>query len=223
MRAFIQNLSGRAEFVLVTALCFSLFFVASSYGVPGGVREVELSTARAVRGILIELGLLLGAAAVLRVRGWDADRLGLRFSARAAAAGVPLFVLYLLLYWVTATLVLLIWPAARDVWTIRFTVSAPLPLLFTVIVLNSLFEELAVTAYVIAALEREGAVMAITASTLLRFAYHLYQGPLASLSVLPLGLVFAAMFWRWRNVWPLAVAHAIAGVLAFSLNPERPV
>jgi membrane protease YdiL (CAAX protease family) len=54
----------------------------------------------------------------------------------------------------------------------------------------------------------------------LRFAYHLYQGPLASISILPLGFVFAAMFWRWRNIWPLVVAHTIANVVSLLVTPR---
>ncbi len=89
------------------------------------------------------------------------------------------------------------------------------------IAINSIFEEITVTAYVIEALKGDGAGLAITASTLLRFSYHLYQGPLASLSIVPLGLLFATMFWRWRNLWPLIVAHTIANVVFFLLNPQR--
>jgi hypothetical protein len=29
------------------------------------------------------------------------------------------------------------------------------------------------------------------------------------------------MFWRWRNLWPLIVAHTIANVVFFLLNPQR--
>ena len=33
----------------------------------------------------------------------------------------------------------------------------------------------------------------------------------------PLGLLFGAVFWRWRNLWPLIVAHTIANLIAFLL------
>jgi membrane protease YdiL (CAAX protease family) len=42
----------------------------------------------------------------------------------------------------------------------------------------------------------------------------------AALTILPLGLVFAMVYWRWRLVWPLIVAH---GVMDFmGLMPEVP-
>lgn len=221
MRDLIRRLSDRSELLLVTAIAFSFFTVSSAWTLLSGVREVDLSTALVLRAIGIQLLILLAAGAILRARGWTLDRLGLRFSWKAALAGVPFFILYLLLYWITATVVLLLWPAAREVWVFRYTVSAPFWLLLAMLVVNSFFEEVMVTGYVISALSREGAALAITASTLLRFAYHLYQGPLASISIIPLGLAFGAMFWRGRNLWPLIVAHTIANVLAFALNPER--
>lgn len=221
MRDLIRRLSDRSELVLVSAIAFSIVTVSSAWMLLSGVRQVDLSTARVLRGIVIELLILGLVAAILRARGWTLDRLGLRFSWKAALAGVPFFILYLLLYWITATVVLLVWPAAREVWVFRYTVSAPFWLLLAMLVVNSFFEEILVTGYVITALSRNGAALAITASTLLRFAYHLYQGPLASISVIPLGLAFGAMFWRGRNLWPLIVAHTIANVVAFALNPER--
>lgn len=221
LRDLIRRLSDRSELLLVTALSFTIFTISSAWVLLSGLRQVDLSTARVLRGIVIELLILLLVAAILRARGWTLDRLGLRFSWKATLAGVPFFILYLLLYWITATVVLLLWPAARELWVFRYSVSAPFWLLLVMLVVNAFFEEVVVTGYVVTALSRQGAALAITASALLRFAYHLYQGPLASISVIPVGLAFAAMFWRGRNLWPLIVAHAIASVVAFALNPER--
>jgi membrane protease YdiL (CAAX protease family) len=85
-------------------------------------------------------------------------------------------------------------------------------------VINAVFEELTVTAYVIESMASGGAGPAIAASTLLRFSYYLWQGPLASLSMVPLGLLFGMMYWRRRNVWPLIVAHTIANAVVFALH-----
>ncbi|HEX6086151.1 MAG TPA: CPBP family intramembrane glutamic endopeptidase, partial [Thermoanaerobaculia bacterium] len=128
---------------------------------------------------------------------------------------------YLLIYLITATMLLQVWPGARNALTFHYANSAPAALVLLFIVINSFFEETIVTAYVVTALAKDGAALAITASTLLRFAYHLYQGPLASISILPLGLLFATMFWRRRNVWPLIVAHTIANVVSFATMPQR--
>lgn len=221
MRQLIRNLSDRAEFIVVTAIAFSWITLRSLMILIDGVRRVELTTDAVLRSIAIEVLILAAALAILRVRGWTVRRLGLEFSWKAAAAGIPLFIIYLLVYWVAATLVLLVFPAARTVWAFQVVPSAPFALIAIFVVLNSVFEELLVTAYVIESFARDGAALAITVSTLFRFGYHLYQGPLASLSIIPLGLLFGTMYWQRRNVWPLMVAHTIANLMVFALNPER--
>ena len=221
MRQFIKKLSPRLEFAIVTAIAFGYIIFTSLLLLLSGVRRVNFTTGQVLRGIVVEVLILALVIAILRTRGWRLRRLGLQFSWGAAAAGIPLFIIYLLVYWVTATMVLIVYPAARTAWAFTATSNAPFAVMLLFIVVNSLFEELTVTAYVIGALEADGPGLAITASTLLRFSYHLYQGPLASLSVISLGLLFGTMFWRWRNLWPLMVAHTIANVVVFTLNPQR--
>lgn len=220
MRRWIQSLSHRTEFVLITAICFTYFIAGSLYALLSGIRTLELSTSRVSRAIAIELVILLVAGAILRVRGWTLDRLGLRFSWKAALAGVPLAFIYLLVFAILATFVQMIVPSSREAF-FSFRVTAPVALMLVWIVINSFFEELAVTAYVLEALSRETAAVAISASTLLRFTYHLYQGPYASLSIIPVGLLFATLYAQRRNVWPLVVAHTIANLVSFAGAMDR--
>lgn len=217
----IRRLSPRGEFFLVIAICFGYLIASSLMVLLSGQRRFELTSGRALIGIAFELAALALTFFILRARDWRFEDLGLQFSWKAAAAGIPLFVFYLLIYLVTATFVLLVWPGARDSLTFHYANSAPAGLLLLFIVVNSFFEETIVTAYVITALSKEGAALAITASTLLRFTYHLYQGPIASISILPLGLLFATLFWRGRNVWPLIVAHTLANAVSFAVMPQR--
>ena len=91
--------------------------------------------------------ILLVAGTILRVRGWTLERLGLRFSWKAALAGVPLALIYLLLFGILATLVQMVVPPSREAF-FSFRVTAPFALMFVWLVINSFFEELAVTAYV---------------------------------------------------------------------------
>jgi membrane protease YdiL (CAAX protease family) len=145
-----------------------------------------------------------------------------RFSWPAFLGGVPLFVAYNLLYWTASILVVSVYPAAARLGTVRMLTTAPFALIVAFIVVNSIFEEATVVGYVVTALSDQGPALSITASALLRFLYHLYQGPVASLAILPLGLLFAAVYWRWRNLWPLLVAHSIANCAAFALAVHRP-
>ncbi len=220
MRQLIAKMSDRAEFVVVSALCFS-YAAFTSLGIfLSGSRTYDLGTGPVLRAILAKILILAVVIAILRLRGWQPDRLGLNFSWKAAAAGIPMFVMYLLVFWITATFVLLIWPDARTVWVFRYTFSAPMWLMLVFIIVNAVLEEFAVTAYVIASLSHKGAALAIAASTLLRLAYHLYEGPLTFAGIVPLGVLFGALFWRWRNIWPLIVAHSIANIVAYAVAPR---
>lgn len=83
-------------------------------------------------------------------------------------------------------------------------------------ILNALFEELLWLAYGVTALARRiGLRRACIASIVLRTAVHVYEGPLAVLGVLPIGIVFTVYFARTRRVWPVIVAHALQDAFAF--------
>lgn len=213
MERRIRNLSDRTVFFLVIAIAFGYYVATSAMALVLGIRELDLTTGRALRGIATQTAILLVIAWILRVRGWRLSRITGRITVLALLAGIPLFMAYYFFYAGVATAVAAFDPGALTP-NVRMVVSAPMLVLLVFIVVNSVFEETLVTGYVVTALSEQGAALAITASTLLRFAYHLYQGPVASLSVLPLGVVFAAVYWKYRNVWPLAAAHTVANLIA---------
>lgn len=221
MRELVEKLTGRGEFILITSICFSYAIVSSVLVLLLGVRRFELTTGRVLRGVVVEIVILAMVASILRLRGWRLDRLGLRFSWGDLPIGVLLFIGYMLFYWATAFAVASLFPSARNVKAFSFTPKAPFLLVVLFIVINSAFEEISVTAYVVEALSNQGEALAISASTLIRFSYHLYQGPVACISILPLGLLFGAVYWRGRRLWPLMVAHTIANLIAFGLAAAR--
>ena len=83
-------------------------------------------------------------------------------------------------------------------------------------ILNAVFEEMLWLGYGVTALSRRiGLRRACVVSVLLRTAVHVYEGPLAVLGVLPIGIVFTVYFARTRRVWPVIVAHALQDAFAF--------
>jgi hypothetical protein len=34
-------------------------------------------------------------------------------------------------------------------------------------------------------------------------------------AILPIGLLFGFVYWKWRRLWPLFIAHALFDVFAF--------
>ena len=88
--------------------------------------------------------------------------------------------------------------------------------MIAVSILNAVFEELLWLAYGVTALARRiGLRRACIASVVLRTSVHAYEGPLAVLGVLPIGIVFTWYYARTRRVWPVIVAHALQDAIAF--------
>ena len=86
-------------------------------------------------------------------------------------------------------------------------------------ILNAVFEELLWLGLGFAAFRRFGVGVAGTISAALRLLAHVYQGPLALVTVLPVGVVFTLYYVRTRRLWPVVVAHAFQDTLA--LEPAR--
>jgi membrane protease YdiL (CAAX protease family) len=212
MRAFIRNLSDGAELALVCVVAFGLHITTSLIALLRGQQRFDFTTGRTIGGIATEVITLLAVYAILRIRGWDFARLGLRFTWGGAGSGLALFIAFMLLYYVLALAVVTTFGITLP--GLKLVHRAPLPLTLAFLVLNSLFEEVTVVGYVVNALEKQGPALAITASTLLRFSYHLYQGPIASLSILPLGLLFGLVYWRSKSLWPLMVAHTLINLMS---------
>jgi membrane protease YdiL (CAAX protease family) len=212
MRAFIRSLSDRAEFVLVCLVAFGFHIATSLIHLLRGQPHLEVTTERTIGAMATESLILLILYGILRVRGWDLSRLGLRFTWGGAASGIALFIAFMLLYFVLALAVVTTFGITLP--AVKLVHRAPVPLTVAYLLLNSLFEEVTVVGYVVNALEKQGAALAITASALLRFSYHLYQGPIATLSVLPLGFLFALVYWRSKSLWPLMVAHTLVNLMS---------
>src|SRR5262245_3184764 len=115
MRERIQKLSDRGEFILVAAICFGYVILSSVSLLLLRVERVEMSSSRVLRGIGMEMAILIAAGSILYLRGWRLRRLTQPLSLWGALAGIPLFVAYILLYWLTALAVVLAFPAAAHV------------------------------------------------------------------------------------------------------------
>ena len=82
---------------------------------------------------------------------------------------------------------------------------------------NGWAEEVIVVAFLLTRLRqlRVNPVAAVLASSLLRGAYHLYQGFSAGLGNVVMGLVFAYVWRRTGRLWPLIIAHGIIDSVAY--------
>jgi membrane protease YdiL (CAAX protease family) len=91
------------------------------------------------------------------------------------------------------------------------------PVLLITAFANGWAEEVIVVAFLLTRLRqlRVNPVAALLASSLLRGAYHLYQGFSAGLGNVAMGLVFAYLWRRTGRLWPLIIAHGIIDSVAY--------
>ncbi|MFD7438502.1 CPBP family intramembrane glutamic endopeptidase [Streptomyces sp. NPDC059861] len=91
------------------------------------------------------------------------------------------------------------------------------PVLILSALQNSIVEEVIVVGYLLRRLDQLGwsPGAALTASSVLRGSYHLYQGIGGFIGNMVMGVVFVHLYRRWGRVGPLVVAHSLLDIGAF--------
>ena len=92
-----------------------------------------------------------------------------------------------------------------------------IPVLILLALANGWAEEVIVVGFLLTRLQqlRVNPVVALVATSLLRGAYHLYQGWGAGLGNAAMGLVFGYAWRRTGRLWPLVIAHGVIDTVAF--------
>ena len=221
MITFIRSVSRRTEIVTTLTLAFGYFVFASLLRVSLGPVSIVISNDEIGFLLAYELAILVLLCGFLRVRGWSFADVGLEPRLRGIVEGAVLWGVVLIATWIVASLAVNFSPEVRAA-IMRSTFKGDglqsLPIVALSIV-NPLFEELFVCGYLITALRGlVSPTMAINASVCLRLAYHLYQGPVGVVSIIPAGLIFAYWFTRTGRLWPIIVAHATDDLLSLTIG-----
>lgn len=119
----------------------------------------------------------------------------------------------------------LLWFPAWETYDPIYLKSATLsmPLLFVFSCINGFFEEVVVVGYLSACLGKyHSALICGVISVLLRLSYHTYQGPVALISMIPMGIGFYYVYWRYKSIWPLVFAHAVMNYAYTALQANAP-
>ncbi|MFG1707267.1 CPBP family intramembrane glutamic endopeptidase [Nonomuraea sp. M3C6] len=91
------------------------------------------------------------------------------------------------------------------------------PVLLLAAAQNGVLEEVLVSGYLLHRLGQAGwgPWRAVVVSSVLRGAYHLYQGFGGFAGNVVMGLVFGRLYQRWGRAMPLVVAHTLIDAVAF--------
>lgn len=91
------------------------------------------------------------------------------------------------------------------------------PMLIAIAFANGWAEEVVVVGYLLTRLRQLGVhpAVGLACSSLLRGAYHLYQGFGAGIGNAVMGAVFGYAWQRTGRLWPLVIAHGLIDTVAF--------
>jgi uncharacterized protein len=182
------------------------------YGEPG---HLVMSSARLWGTLCIELLLMATIGRWLWRRGWRPHRTAtLAFAPRDVGRGLGIWAAGMIAAWASV----LVWYRLAPAFTASASSTQILgqPSIMVVVavsVVNAVFEEFLWLGLGIAALRRYGVGVAALVSVGLRTLVHAYQGPLAVITILPLGVVFTWYYVRSGRLWPVVVAHTVQDLL----------
>ncbi|QNH23135.1 CAAX protease self-immunity [Xanthomonas sp. GW] len=162
-----------------------------------------------------ELLVLALLVPVLWFRGWTPHVLGLQWQGRDIRPAIGLLIACIVacypVEWMGTYMAEEVNPSMDAM------VAGKLSLAGVVVVslINPIFEEVFVCAYVIRALQRNHSpAFAVNVSVAIRASYHLYQGPIGAISLVIVGLIFGWWFARTGRLWPAIIAHGLMDLLA---------
>ena len=224
LREIIRELPPGVEFLIVVSWAFGLPIFSSILIVSGSDYSGRLVVYNNEALLSILIFEILQSAFLLwflHVRGWTLEKFGLRLSWQSTGMGVVLLLITWCITLGAGELAKLALPIDMHAAASRYPRADPtlsMQLVFLASTVNSIFEEVFVAGYVITVLtQARGLWTAINVSTVVRLLYHLYQGPLGVITIVPLGLLYGYTFARTRQLWPLIVAHVCIDIVSLSL------
>ncbi len=218
MRNLLRNMPLAVEFAIVVAGAFGLSIISSitmAVHPPAGPMHSEPGMWHMVA---LEATVLVILGGFLRLRGWTLERMGLQSHWMDGVHGLALAAgAYLTFYFALSILSALAPQLATSAAKAQVVPASLSPAVVAAIVLvNSFYEEFFVSGYVITALkEKLGDTIAINVSVAIRLTYHLYQGVIGVIGIIPVGLIFGYWYARTGKLWPLIVAHAAIDLVGF--------
>lgn len=227
LHELIRRLPPGVEFLVVVCGAFGmpifssiLSLSAGGGGAPAGVGGVVFNDAVLIGIVVFELVQAAFLVWFLHVRGWTLEKVGLRITWRGTGMGWLLLLGTYVLAMVAQHLASLALPAQMQAGVEQYPVSDPnvnMQLVFIASTVNGMFEEMFVAGYIITALrEARGVWTAINVSTVVRLLYHLYQGPVGVVTIVPMGILYGFVYARTRQLWPLIFAHVLIDIIGLS-------
>jgi len=215
MKSFIRNLPAPAEFFIVVSLWFDPLLLNGCFLLPKFVQSGvwEIGNAFFIRGAIFHIMVLAVLIWIGNIRGWHLSKFGTAISWKGTGGGILLApVSYAVTYSVWTIYALIIHSGHPNI----IVTGLAIPVIISTTIINSVFEEVVEAGYFIYTFSRFGMWPAILASASLRMLYHApWVGIEGLLGIFATGLIFALVYWRWRQLWPLVLAHTLRNLYYF--------
>jgi len=155
---------------------------------------------------VMEVATMLIVLGIGRIRGWSLATFGFRLSWKWTVVGLLLFGAGFLLQQVTGFVTREVFHSTVDYHRIN---QLTLPVIVMISLINPIFEETIESGYIFYALEKYGPWLTVTLSAGFRAFLHATMGISGIVAMFTQGLLYGLFYWRWRQLWPLVVAHAL--------------
>jgi uncharacterized protein len=213
---FIDSILKKSEPLIIVLICYGYFILGSilNFFFPQNTPAI---TNNSLSFLLIYEPIALGIVLViLRKKRWNYVDFNIQPTFYMTGVGIILafasYYSYYLLYIISSAIIPSFYEISKQTVLVGENLNFGLVLLVSLI--NPIFEELIVVGYLIPVLEKmKSLTFAINVSVMIRLLYHLYQGPVGVVSIVPMGLLFAYWYAYKRNLWPLLIAHFIEDLL----------
>jgi CAAX protease family protein len=216
LRGYVRALSPASEFGIVVGGAFFIP-VAMSLSITFGdapTSEALQFTEDELRVLVAEEALLLMILGwFLSVRGWSVEHFDAYPSGRELGMALGLTVVSFFA-WAMPWFLL----APADTAAASAGAGLSWPGILAVSIINPLFEELFLCAYILPFLAiRSGPGVAIAVSLVVRLGFHTYQGAVGLLAVGLVGLLFAMFYLRTQRLWPVLIAHGVLDFIGLAM------
>jgi membrane protease YdiL (CAAX protease family) len=200
------------EIATIVAICFGYYILISINAVFANFPRGTITENTVPAMVVLDFILITVALAVLKWRHYPLANLLPRPDWRGSAIAVGLAIAGICL----GMLATWFFPVSQRLQYQDIVGSHKLGLLSVLVlsVVNGLYEEVFLLGYLQRELMPHGAAFAVGASLLVRVLYHAYQGHVGATAVMMFGLVLGVYFLRTGNLWPPALAHVLADIVA---------
>jgi len=228
VKSIIRGFSAPTEFFLIIFVCFGLSLTACSVWIINHLYTPQMQTAGTSHsgssdvmhltddGIVVSVVIELITAGIAlwigRIRGWSLATFGFQTSWKWTGLGVLLFFAFQLV----GHLVHLLktgsfFATSNPHGTPAFLRVSHLTIPFVILIstINPVFEEAIESGYFFHALQRYGMWLTVFAAVLFRGFLHITMGLNGFVTMFAMGLLYGFVYWRWRQLWPLIIAHSL--------------